>query len=189
MNRRVLFRSDEIPPESIRLHKRREKASKTAELDHNPPDALGIKIKQPEAKAKPETKKDPLIRFEIKVRGHENSDSHSAKKKGRRENTTEDTIPISDIQNGIIHMENGRYIKILEVEPINFLLRNPREQRNIIAGFASWMKISPINIQIKVLTKKADISKHLRNLEHDMEHETNEKCRLLQKAKVLTTIT
>lgn len=181
MNRRVLFRSDEIPPESIRLHKRREKASKTAELDHNPPDALGIKIKQPEAKAKPETKKDPLIRFEIKVRGHENSDSHSAKKKGRRENTTEDTIPISDIQNGIIHMEDGRYIKILEVEPINFLLRNPREQRNIIAGFASWMKISPINIQIKVLTKKADISKHLRNLEHDMEHETNEKCRLLQK--------
>ena len=77
-------------------------------------------------------------------------------------------IPITDIRNGIIHTEDGRYIKILEVEPINFLLRNPREQRNIISGFASWMKISPVRMQIKVLTKKADISRHLENLRNDM---------------------
>ena len=42
------------------------------------------------------------------------------------------------------------------------------------------MKISPVRVQIKVLTKKADISKHLRAIERDMEKESNEKCRALQ---------
>ena len=42
------------------------------------------------------------------------------------------------------------------------------------------MKISPVKVQMKVLTKKADIGKHLRAIERDMEAETNEKCRELQ---------
>ena len=102
------------------------------------------------------------------------------KRRSRRENTTEDMIPVLDIQNGIVHMKDGRYIKILEVEPINFLLRSVREQKNIIASFASWLKISPVKIQIKVLTKKADISKHLNAIERDMEREQDPKCRELQ---------
>ena len=54
------------------------------------------------------------------------------------------------------------------------------ELKNIVASFASWMKISPIKIQIKVLTKKADIGKHLSTIERDMESESNPKCRELQ---------
>ncbi len=66
------------------------------------------------------------------------------------------------------------------MEPINFLLRSVREQKNIISSFASWMKISPVKIQIKVLTKKADISKHLNAIERDMQREKDPKCRELQ---------
>lgn len=69
---------------------------------------------------------------------------------------------------------------MIEVEPINFLLRSISEQKNVVANFASWMKISPVKIQIKVLTKKADIEKHLRTIERDMEAEENPKCRELQ---------
>lgn len=43
------------------------------------------------------------------------------------------------------------------------------------------MKISPVHIQIKVLTKKADISKHLNAIERDMDREQDPKCRELQK--------
>lgn len=60
---------------------------------------------------------------------------------------------------------------MIEVEPINFLLRNISEQKNIVASFASWMKISPVKVQIKVLTKKADIGKHLNTIEREMEAE------------------
>ena len=93
---------------------------------------------------------------------------------------SEDFVPVKDIRNGIIEMEDGRYIRVLEVEPINFLLRSTSEQKNIVASFASWMKISPIKIQIKVLTKKADIGKHLSTIERDMESESNPRCRELQ---------
>ena len=93
---------------------------------------------------------------------------------------SEDFVPVKDIRNGIIETEDGRYIRVLEVEPINFLLRSTSEQKNIVASFASWMKISPIKIQIKVLTKKADIGKHLSTIERDMESESNPKCRELQ---------
>ena len=92
----------------------------------------------------------------------------------------EDFIPVSDIRNGIIETTDGRYLRVIEVEPINFLLRNISEQKNIVASFASWMKISPVKVQIKVLTKKADIGKHLNTIEREMEAEDNPKCRDLQ---------
>lgn len=44
-------------------------------------------------------------------------------------------IPIKAIKEGIIYTEDGRYVKILEVLPINFLHRSASEQRNIIYSF------------------------------------------------------
>ena len=101
------------------------------------------------------------------------------RKKVRR--PTEEIIPVKDIHNGVLELTDGRYIKILEVEPINFLLRSPREQRNIIQAFASWLKISPVSVQIKVLTKKADIGKHLDMIQRDMAREKDARCRELQR--------
>ena len=63
-----------------------------------------------------------------------------------------DYLPIERIENGIIITKDGRYIKILEVEPLNFLLRGPREQRGIVYSFASLLKISPVKLQFKVIS-------------------------------------
>ncbi len=89
-------------------------------------------------------------------------------------------LPIEDILNGIIITRDHRYVKIIEVTPINFLLRSAREQRNIIYSFVSYLKISPAKIQFKVLTKKADVNRHLYKIEEEIAHETDEKCRVLQ---------
>ena len=89
-------------------------------------------------------------------------------------------LPIEDIRNGIIYTRDHRYVKIIEVSPINFLLRSAREQRNIIYSFVSYLKISPAKIQFKVLTKKADVNRHLYKIEEGIAHETDEKCRVLQ---------
>ena len=48
-------------------------------------------------------------------------------------------IPIKKIENGIIWTNDGRYIKIIEIEPINFLLRSSKEQKSIIYSFASFL--------------------------------------------------
>ena len=89
-------------------------------------------------------------------------------------------LPIEDIRNGIIYTKDHRYIKVIEVSPINFLLRSAREQRNIIYSFVSYLKIAPAKIQFKVLTKKADVNRHLYKIEEEIAHETDERCRALQ---------
>ncbi len=89
-------------------------------------------------------------------------------------------LPIEKIENGIIYMKDHRYIKIIEVVPINFLLRSAREQRSIIYSFISYLKISPVKLQFKVLTKRADINKHVEIVRQEMERETDPHCRDLQ---------
>lgn len=166
-NRRILYRSDTEQKEP------NPKKPKTT-TSHQPPEQLGITIKQP--KAKPHKKKN-----QKRGGNHRKKKPVSKTMKGRKhEPSTEELIPVKDIRNGIVELTDGRYIKILEVEPINFLLRSVREQKSIIHGFASWLKISPVKIQIKVLTKKADISKHLNAIERDMDRESDPKCRELQ---------
>ena len=109
------------------------------------------------------------------------SPSASSKKKKRKDMTLEDYLPIDKIANGIIYTTDHRYVKILEIEPINFLLRSAREQQGIIYSFISYLKISPVKLQIKMISKKADINKHLEQAALELSLETNPHCRELQK--------
>ena len=160
IRRRMLYRTDVSPTKQPITNLSRQR--------HQPPDSLDIELVQKPVKHS--RRHSP--------KGDSTKQPH---RKSRKEIWTEDLIPVRNIQNGIIHLNDGRYIKILEVEPINFLLRSVREQKHIITSFASWMKISPVHLQIKVLTKKADISKHLNAIERDMDREQDTKCRELQK--------
>lgn len=63
-------------------------------------------------------------------------------------------IPFKEIRDGIIYTADGRYVKILEVMPINFLHRSASEQRGIIYSFMGYLKIAPPELQIKSLSKK-----------------------------------
>ena len=86
---------------------------------------------------------------------------NAKKQKVEKLEFVQDFLPIKNLSNGIIETVDGRYIKILEIEPINFLLRSDEEQMNIISSFASWLKISPMRLQIKSITRKADSDKHI----------------------------
>ena len=91
----------------------------------------------------------------------------------------QDFIPIKELKNGIVETTDGRFIKILEIEPINFLLRSDEEQWGIISTFASWLKISPMRLQFKSVTRKADSDQYVAGLQADLEQETVEACRRL----------
>ena len=95
-------------------------------------------------------------------------------------NPVADYLPIEKIANGIIYTKDHRFVKVVEVVPINFMLRSAREQRNIIYSFLSYLKISPVKLQIKVLTRRADINRHLDTVRREMAQEDNEQCRLMQ---------
>ena len=126
-----------------------------------------------------------------KPRKTEKTDSSVRKTKDEREKTQETfhdlpytrasaEIPVKAIRDGIIHTADGRYVKILEVMPINFLHRSASEQRNIIYAFMSYLKIAPPELQIKSISKKADIAQYLAAIRENIREEENERCRMLQ---------
>ncbi|MDR1630772.1 MAG: ATP-binding protein [Oscillospiraceae bacterium] len=127
-----------------------------------------------EARRAQKTKKPPTRRTKPKA------PAPSRSKKRKKDLTVSEYLPIEKIEQGIIYTRDHRFIKIIEVIPLNFLLRSAREQRNIIYSFVSFLKISPVKMQFKILTKKADINKHLKHIHEDIEKETDEKCKTLQ---------
>ena len=91
----------------------------------------------------------------------------------------QDFIPIKNIMGGVIETRDGRYIKILEIDPINFMLWSSEEQYGIISSFASWLKISPVRLQFKSITRKADSDKHISMVKKELSIEENERCKEL----------
>ena len=88
-------------------------------------------------------------------------------------------IPVKDIRSGIVETTDGRYVKILEIEPINFMLRSSEEQYNILSSFASWLKISPMKLQFKSITRKADSDKHIAMIRKELSMEDNAQCKAM----------
>ena len=115
-------------------------------------------------------------------------DSSAKRKAGKRKpeklSFTQDFIPIKNLEHGIIETTDGRYIKILEIEPINFMLRSEEEQYEIICSFASWLKISPVHLQFKSITRKADSDKHIAMLRKEMATEESEQCKKLSEGYI-----
>lgn len=88
-------------------------------------------------------------------------------------------IPIKRIYKGMIITNDDRYVRILEFTPINFSLRSAEEQNNIIYLFNSWLRVSPVKMQFKVITRKADTSTIIEHLYDASADETNMKCKEL----------
>ena len=121
-------------------------------------------------------------------RERKNRNIREPEKKEKKEKAStgyvQEYINIKDIRNGIVETKDGRYVKILEIEPINFDLRTPEEQNAIIHNFAGWLKISNVKLQFKSITKKADTDKHIRLLRETMAKEDNEQTKELSRAYI-----
>ena len=102
-----------------------------------------------------------------------------SKRKSKGLESVQDYLPIREIRGGVIETTDGRYIKILEIEPINFTLRSDEEQFSIISTFASWLKISPMRLQFKSITRKADSDRHVAMIRSELERETDAQCRAM----------
>ena len=101
-----------------------------------------------------------------------------------RNEYVQDYIPVKNIRHGIVETTDGRYIKILEIEPINFMLRSGEEQFGIISAFANWLKISPMRLQFKSVTRKADSEKHIAMLREELKREDNPRCKELSEGYI-----
>lgn len=103
----------------------------------------------------------------------------SRKRRSKTSEFVQDFLPVREIRNGIIETTDDRYVKIIEILPINFLLRSSEEQYNIISSFATWLKISPMKLQFKSVSRKANSDKHVAMVREELSREENQQCRQL----------
>ena len=141
MNRRMIH---ELPKPVII----REEIEKTEGADRKTKEEIR-ELKRQLRKVKREHKRNrKMDKEESEKRKPSGKASHIPKK----DMTIPNYLPIEKIDHGIIYTRDRRFVKIIEVTPVNFWLRNEREQRNIIYSFMSYLKISPVKIQFKAVT-------------------------------------
>lgn len=78
-----------------------------------------------------------------------------------RYQAAQDLVPVEQIADGIIKLENGDYIKVMEVFPTNYRMMGKAEQRNTLAAFAGFLKISPVHLHFKMITRPANANEHI----------------------------
>ena len=88
-------------------------------------------------------------------------------------------LPIKDIVQGVVVTRDKRFVKILELLPVNFYTMSSMDKSAAIEDFAAYLKIAPANLQINVLTQPFDLDGYRKLLRGYLERETNEQCRLM----------
>lgn len=86
-------------------------------------------------------------------------------------------LPIKNIISGVVITRDNRFIKILEVLPVNIYLKSPNDRENIISAYAAWLKIAPDDLQIEARTLPADTADYVERMKQYAAHEPNESCR------------
>lgn len=79
----------------------------------------------------------------------------------------EDVIGNVEIKDNVIITPDKRYVTIVEIAPINFDYKTALDKEKIIDGFAQLTKIGPVTMQIKSLSRRADVNKYINVLNHD----------------------
>ena len=86
-------------------------------------------------------------------------------------------LPIKNIIGGVVITKDNRFIKILEVLPVNIYLISPADRRAIIESYASYLKIAPSSMAVEVRTLTADTSGYIERMRRYAEAEDYENCR------------
>lgn len=93
---------------------------------------------------------------------------------------TQDFIPIKDIRNGVIVLNNGDLRMILMTSSLNFGLKSVDEQAAIIIQFQNFLNSIEFPIQIFIQSKRLDIRPYIKMLED------REKLQLIDAMKIQT---
>lgn len=75
--------------------------------------------------------------------------------------SAQDWIPIKDITGDKVILKDGTFVKIIEVEPINFELESEFEQEAILESYKRFLKSCNFDMQIFIQSQVTDISNYL----------------------------
>lgn len=94
--------------------------------------------------------------------------------------STQLSVPIRDVLEGVVITKDDRYLKILEFGAQNFLMFSTEERNRITEDITSMLRIVPVKIQFKVFSRKAKTEELLSSMRASREIETNPMCIRMQ---------
>ena len=86
------------------------------------------------------------------------------------------SLPIADIDRGIIYTRDGGLVGLFEVLPMNFFLQSTSERVRIVGALAAWLKIAPNSVQILGLSQPVDVEQYTRRMHEYATAETDASC-------------
>ena len=86
-------------------------------------------------------------------------------------------LPIKNIIGGVVITKDNRFVKILELLPVNVYLKSANDRQNIVSSFAAYLKIAPNDLQMVARTLPADTQAYVEKMRRFAEQEENEDCR------------
>ena len=58
-------------------------------------------------------------------------------------------LPIKNIIGGVVITKDNRFVKILELLPVNVYLKSANDRQNIVSSFAAYLKIAPNDLHAR----------------------------------------
>ncbi len=92
--------------------------------------------------------------------------------------TTQDFIPIKEIRDGIIVLEDGSLRAILLASAVNISLKSADEQQALVMQFQNFLNSLEFPVQISIQSRRHDIKPYLLTLERRIEQQKEELLRL-----------
>ena len=86
--------------------------------------------------------------------------------------SVQDWIPIEKIfENGIVKLKNKKYIKIIQVYPINFYLKSNLEKESILNSYKIFLKTCNFDMQILIQSSKLELNNIINNIKENINKE------------------
>ena len=80
-------------------------------------------------------------------------------------NSTQNTLQIAEIRDGIVIMNDGSYRSVIMVKSINFDLMSPQEQEAVEYSYQGFLNSLYFDIQIFIRSQKVDLGPYLERLD------------------------
>ena len=77
------------------------------------------------------------------------------------------------LSNGIIKINNFKFVKIIKVSSINFNLKSELEKEAILNSYKIFLKTCQFNFQILIQSNKEDLSKNISIINNQLKSENN----------------
>lgn len=88
--------------------------------------------------------------------------------------STQQSIPIAGVKDGIMILKDGSYRMILQVSAVNFALKSEQEQNSLIFQYQSFLNSLHFPVEIVIRSRRLDLNPYLEKIKKASETSINE---------------